>query len=111
MGGGGLERVEHVLDAQLEVLRELVHGRGPPGLRRQPLVRLLDLERLLLGAARDVYRPSEIAEVPLQLAEDRWHGERRERRPTVDVEAVDGLHEPEARDLKQVVERLPGTRV
>ena len=55
----------------------LDRGRAPvPG--AQPLLCLLDLDRPLLRAAGHVDRPAEIAEVALELAEDRRHGERRE---------------------------------
>src|SRR5829696_4677025 len=57
----------------------------------------------LLGAARHSYGPRAIAEVALDLALDRPAGERRERAAVVRVEAIDGLDEPEHRDLADVV--------
>src|SRR5690242_21445750 len=60
---GGLECIQHVVHAQLEVLGELVHRRRAPSLARERLLGLLDLQRLLLRSARNVHRPAEIAEV------------------------------------------------
>ena len=111
MSRSGLERVQHVLDAELQVLGQLVDGRGTTGLRRQPLVGLLDLEGLLLGATGNVHGPPEIPEVALQLSEDRGHRERRERGSAFGVEAVDRLHKPEAGHLEKIVEWLPRSGV
>jgi hypothetical protein len=41
--------------------------------------------------------------VALELAEDGRHGEGRERGLTTGLEAVDGLQEPERRNLDEVV--------
>jgi hypothetical protein len=49
-----------------------------------------------------------VAEVALDLAMDGRHRVGRERDPAVGVEAVDGLHEAEARDLEDVVEGSSG---
>ena len=51
-------------------------------------------------------RPALVAEVALQLAQDRGRGVARELRAALGLEAVDGLDQPEARHLDQVVERL-----
>ena len=52
-----------------------------------------------------------VAEVALQLAQDRGHRVGREGRPAGGVEAVDRLHEPDAGDLHEVVEGLVGALV
>jgi hypothetical protein len=49
--------------------------------------------------------------VALELAEDRRRGVARELGAAPRLEPVDRLDQPEARDLKQVVERLVGVRV
>jgi hypothetical protein len=53
-----------------------------------------------------VHRPPVVAEIALELAEHRRHGIRRERGLPRGVETIDGLDEPEGRDLHEVVERL-----
>jgi hypothetical protein len=64
----GLEPLECVLDAQLEVLRELVHGRRAAGLGGELLLGALDLQREFLGCSGDVRGPAEIAEVALGVS-------------------------------------------
>ena len=71
----------------------------------------VDLQRELLQVARDAHRPGPVAEVALDLAEDRRHGVAGERDLAVEVEAVDRLDEAERRDLEEVVERLLGALV
>jgi len=58
-----------------------------------------------------VDRPAQIAEVALELAENRWHGERRKRRSSLRIEAIDGLDQTKARYLEQVLEGLSRTGV
>src|SRR6516225_7097963 len=101
-----LERVDDLLDVQLHVLGELVHAGRTPGPRGESLLRILNLERELLGAARHVRGPARIAEVALELTDDRWNRERGERVPAGWIEAIDRLDQPEAGDLEQVVEGL-----
>src|SRR5438874_2357467 len=103
MGTGRLERVEHLLHAELEKLGELRHGRRPPPPGGQLLFGLLDLQRALLRPAWDVDRPAEVAEVALQLAEDGRNGERRERGAAIRLKAVDCLHQAETRHLEQIL--------
>ena len=71
----------------------------------------LDLEDPLLDVAGHVHRPAPVAEVALELAEDRGDGEGREGGAALGVEAVDRLDQADARDLDQVVERLGAARV
>ena len=56
-------------------------------------------------------RPALVAEVALELAQDRRRRVARELRPAAGVEAVDRLDQAEARDLEEVVERLVRVRV
>src|SRR6202035_4274302 len=74
-------------------------------------LRVAHLQGALLRPARHVQRPSRVAEVAAHLAEDRRHGERRERVAPARVVAVKRLQEPERGDLEQVLERLRGTSV
>ena len=53
-----------------------------------------------------MHRPAAVAEVALDLADDRRHGVRLERHAAVEVEAVDRLDQPDRADLDQVVERF-----
>ena len=64
------------------------------------------LQRELLEVARDPHGPRAVAEVALDLAEDRRDRVARERHLARQVEAVDRLHEAQRRDLEEVVERL-----
>ena len=74
MGARGLQSVEDILDVELEILGQLEHrGRAVEAAREQ-LLCLLDLDGTLLRAARDVDGPAEIAEVALELTEDRRYG-------------------------------------
>ena len=67
--------------------------------------------RQLLQVARDADRPALVAEVALELAEDRRHGEGRERGLARRVEAVDRLEQAERGDLDEVVELLAAALV
>ena len=80
-------------------------------LARHVLADAVDLDRELLQVARDAHRPALVAEVALELAEDRRDGERGERGLARRVEAVDRLEQPERGDLDQVVERLAAALV
>jgi hypothetical protein len=53
-----------------------------------------------------VRRPGAVAEVALDLAENRRHRKGRESELAVDVEAVDRLDQAHRRDLQQIIERL-----
>ena len=80
-------------------------------LLREDLGRAADRERALLEVARHVQRPALVAEVALQLAEDRRRGVACELRPAARLEAVDRLDQAKARDLEQVVVGLVGVGV
>ena len=82
-----------------------------PRLAGQRRDRAVDLDPPLLDRTRDADRPARVAEVALDLAEDRRHREARERRAAVELVAVDRLDEPDARHLDQVVDRLAGGAV
>jgi hypothetical protein len=53
-----------------------------------------------------VDRPSLVANVALDLAEDRRHRVGRKRGPAIRIEPLSGFDQAEARDLKEVVERF-----
>ncbi len=74
-------------------LGQLGRGRG----ERQPQ---------LLQPARHAHRPALVAEVPLDLTDDRRGRVGGELHATVRVEAVDGLDQPDGGDLREVVQRL-----
>src|SRR5206468_2149918 len=106
VGLGDLKAVEHLLLTHLEVEREFVHPRAPSGAAAYLLLGLVDLSRALLGAAVDVEGPRAIAEVALELADDRRHRERGEGEAPIGIEALDRLDEPQARDLEEIVVRF-----
>src|SRR4051794_31829113 len=103
MRARALERVEHALDRLPELGGEPGPGRRaaqPDGQRmRDPL----DAQRELLELARHAHGPAVVAEVALDLPEDRGRGERREGAATVGVEALDRLDEGQRRHLSDVV--------
>ncbi len=100
----GLERLDDFFLVGAGCHGELVDRRRPAELAAQLLDQLRELEVQLLEAARNVHRPAAVAEVALDLADDRRHGVRLERHPAVEVEAVDRLDQPDRADLDQVVE-------
>ena len=71
----------------------------------------VDAQRQPLEVARDAHRPGAVAEVALDLAEDRRDRVARERDAALDVEAVDGLDERVARDLVEVLEQVTSAAV
>ena len=112
VGAGGLQRLEHVLLVGADLRADL----GDRRLAVQVAAtssddRPVDLQRQLLQVARDAHRPRAVAEVALDLAQDGRHRVARERDPALEVEAVDGLDEPQAGDLEEVVEGLLGALV
>ena len=75
------------------------------------LDRAREPEAQLLHAARDVQRPGAVAEVPLDLADDRRHRVGRELDAALGVEALDREQQADRADLDEVLERLPAARV
>ena len=111
VGAQRVERVDDVLEVELEVLRDPRHGRFLPVFVGQASLGVTDFQRPFLGAARDVDRPSAVAEIATHLAEDCRHGERLERSAALEVETLEGFDEPEVGDLLEVLERLGGAAV
>ena len=97
--------------ATCRALRDLRRRRRAAELARHLVGHAVDLDRQLLEVARHPHRPALVAEVALDLAEDRGNRERRERRLARRVEAVDRLEQAERGDLDEVVERLPAALV
>ena len=113
----GVQRQRRVGVAGLDALDDVVHraadAGGQLGRRRRPAQRLgelrggaADLHPQLLQPPRHPDRPALVAEVALDLADDRRGGVRRELDAAVGVEAVDGLDQPDGADLDEVLERL-----
>ena len=111
VAGRGLLGLQHLLDRAAQVLRHLAHLRRASELLGEDLRRAADRERALLEVARHAQRPALVAEMALQLAENRGCGVARELRAAAGLEPVDRLDQPEARDLEQIVERLVGVDV
>ncbi len=102
----GIKRLQHLFGVDLEELSDLLERRSASGTRGHLALGLFNLERQLLDAARYMHDPAAIAEVALQLAEDRRNREGLEGDAPSRVEAVDRLHQPEAGDLLEVLDRL-----
>ena len=77
-------------------------GRAPARARRWPC----RSQPQLLEPARHPDRPALVAEVALDLADDRRRGVRRELHAALGVEPVDRLDQADGGDLDEVVERL-----
>ncbi len=87
-------------------LGELAGGGGAAQLLGQLGGRRADLHAQLLQAARHPDRPALVAEVALDLADDRRGRVGRELHAAVGVEAVDRLDQADRADLDEVLERL-----
>src|SRR5204863_9747009 len=62
-------------------------------------------ERVVLDRPGNPHRPSVVAEVALELAEDAGDGEGGEADTALGVEAVDRVDQPDARHLLEVLQR------
>ena len=111
IGGRRLARLEHLLERGAGALGDLARRRRAAELARHLVRHAVDPHRHLLQVARHAHRPALVAEVALELAEDRRDGERRERGLARGVEAVDRLQQAERGDLDQVVELLAAALV
>ena len=111
VGARRLARLEHALDRDADVLGDLRRRRRAAERARELLAHAVDADGHLLQVARHAHRPAAVAEVALELAEDRRHRERGERGRPLRLEAVDRLQQAERGDLDQVVERLAAALV
>ena len=111
VGARGLARLEHLLGGDADRLGDLGRGGRAAELAAHLVADAVDLDRELLEVARHAHRPALVAEVALELAQDRRHGERGERGLALRVEAVDRLQQAERGDLHEVVERLAAALV
>src|SRR5262249_44505807 len=84
---------------------------SPTVLVGEALLRVAYLQRPLLRAARNVYGPTGVAEVPSHLTEDRGYCERREGVTALRVEPIECLEQSERGDLQQILERLRGVAI
>ena len=106
-----LVRLQHLLERDAELRGQLGGRRRPSEVGRQLVADATDADGELLQVARDPHRPAPVPEVALDLADDRRHGERRERGLARRVEAIDRLDQAERRHLDQVLERLAAVPV
>ena len=95
-----------VLDRAADLLGELARGGERPSFWVSSPVGRADLHPQLLEPPRHPDRPALVAEVALDLADDRRGGVRRELDAALGVEPVDGLEQADRADLDQVLERL-----
>ena len=99
VGAAGLQRVEHLLLVGADRLADLRHRGLTVQLVCELCDRAIDLQRQLLQVARHADCPRAVAEVALDLAEDRRHRIGGERDLAVEIEAVDRLDEAHRGDL------------
>ena len=111
VGAARLERLDDLFLLDAGGLGELGDRGRPLELRAQVLDQAREHLVQLLEPARHVDRPGAVAEVALDLADDRRHGVGAEEDPALEVEAVDRLDQADRRDLDQVVELLAAARV
>src|SRR5215207_6211156 len=111
VGLRALKRFEHLLRRRAGRLREILDRRRAAELRREAVDFARDAGAQLLQPARDAHGPRTVAEVALDLAQDRRHRKGREAQLATEVEAIDRLDEPDAADLLEIVERLAAVRV
>ena len=111
IGLAGAERLDHLVDGRLRAGGELLDGGRAPEVAGERLARTGEPGVELLHVARHPQHPPAIAEVALDLAGDRRYREGRELDLAVEIEAIDGLQQPDRRDLLEVVERLALVRV
>ena len=90
---------------------DLLDGGRAAELVGQLVARLGHAQLQLLQAARDAHGPRLVAEVALDLAQHRRRRVGGEAHLAREVEAVDRLHDPDAGDLHEVVERLAAVGV
>ena len=107
----GIEPDEHLVDRDLQVGGDRRCGGRAAALGGDHARRARHPQRQLLGAARDVRRPTRVAEVPLELTEDGGDGERGEADAALDVETVDRTQQSHRGDLDEVLDRLLGVAV
>ena len=111
VGARRLECLEDVLLVGADLGGDLADRRLAMEVKRELGDGAVDLQRELLQVARHAHRPRAIAEVALDLAQDRRHRIAREGDLALEVEAVDRLDQTEAGDLEEVVEGLLGALV
>ena len=101
--GACRQRFHDLLDCGAGALREFARSRRAAELGAEAARLRIDLDLEFLDRARDVNRPAEVAEVALELADDRRDGKRRERQAALDVVAIDRLQQRVRRDLLEIV--------
>jgi len=74
------------------------------------LDRAIDREVEFLQPARNLDRPAFIAEITLDLADDRRRRVRRELHAAFEIEAIDRLEQSDRTNLNQIVERFAAIR-
>src|SRR2546430_5343335 len=107
----GLEGFDHLILVGVGGLGQLFDGRRVPELGAQAVEETGQADVELLDAPRNVDRPGLVAEVALDLTEDRRHRVRGQLDAAVRVEAVDRVDEADRADLDEVVEHLAAADV
>ena len=100
------DRGDDVLLRGVDRGRDLRHAGGAAQLVRELVARLGHAQPELLQRAWHAHGPGPVSEVALDLAEDGRRGVRGEAHLAPDIEAIDGLHDADAGDLHEILERL-----
>jgi hypothetical protein len=103
--------VEDIIGGDLQMRGDFIHRWAPAQWTREVADSATDVGLGVLKPSRHSNRSQAIAKVPADLTENRWRRKGRERCSPRGVESIDGLDEPDHRDLLQVVERLPSARI
>ena len=101
-----LQRLDHFLLAHPCRRCQLGDGRGTAQLHGELLDHPVQTDVQVLKGPRHLDRPALVAEVALDLAQDGRGGIRGELHPSAEIEAIDGLDEPDGADLDEVLHRL-----
>src|SRR5690606_30826987 len=78
---------------------------------REHLARPVHGQVHVVETTRHADRPAVVSEMPAELTEDGWNGERGEGRPSFRVEPGGGLDQPHHRDLNELLQRFAPSRV
>src|SRR4051812_24395914 len=106
-----LDRLQDLLERRVDRFGELLDVGRTAELVRELVACAGDLQLELLHAAGHAHRPGLVTEVALDLTQDGGRRVGREAHLAIEIEAVDRLHDPDAGDLHEVVDRLAAAGV
>ena len=101
----GIHREDDLLAREVEIAGDLLDRRFALGVGHELFTRLQHLIGRVAHGARDA-DGAVVAQIAADLSDDHRHAVGRKAHVLADVEVVDGFDEPDAADLKQVVDVL-----